>query len=108
MITLIIIFSCGVAGSLIRALWGWLNSGDSFVARKFASTMIAAVFVALPISVGVVSTNISADSNSLLITGVLTLMAGWGVDDGLKQLSTMQSAVAKPKNSTTTTPGSSQ
>jgi len=85
-----------IIGSVARAVWGWLQSGESFVKRKFAATILFTIFaVALPISVPIFSSNIIVDNAGLVGICVAALLAGWGADSGLKELGKMKNMKAK-------------
>lgn len=80
-----------IIGSLARAVWGWLQSGEPFVKRKFAATMIFTIFaVALPIGSTIYSSTILVDNAGLVGICIAALLAGWGADSGLKELGKMK------------------
>ncbi len=100
MIPILIFFAVAI-GCLARALWGWLSSGEPFVKRKFAATMIFTLFaVALPTTATMIASNIMVDTNGLISMCFAALIAGWGSDSALKELSKMSSTVATLKGAT--------
>lgn len=80
-----------IIGSVMRAYWGWLNSGEPFIKRKFSATMIFTVFaVALPIGSSIYASNIMVDNAGIVGMCISALLAGWGADSGLKELGKMK------------------
>lgn len=80
-----------IIGSLARAIWGWLQSGEPFVKRKFAATLIFTIFTAaLPIGTSIYSSTITVDNAGLVGICIAALLAGWGADSGLKELGKMR------------------
>jgi len=90
MVIPITILMCVLTGSLIRAFWGWLNSKEPFNARKFGSTIIPTIFAALLVGSTMMNSNIILDDGGLMTMAIMALVAGWGIDDGMKQLSRMK------------------
>lgn len=90
MIPLIVVL-CVLIGSVTRAYWGWLNSGEPFIKRKFAATIIFTIFaVALPVGATMYSSAIMVDNAGMIGICVAALIAGWGADSGLKELGKMK------------------
>lgn len=90
MVIPIVILGSVLTGSLVRAFWGWLNSGETFNPRKFFSTIIPTIFAALLLGSTMMSANIILDDAGLLTMGITALVAGWGIDDGVKQIAKMK------------------
>lgn len=87
-----------IIGSVTRAVWGWLQSGEPFVKRKFAATMIFTIFaVALPIGSTIYSSAIMVDNAGLIGICLAALLAGWGADSGLKELGKMKNKKGEGK-----------
>lgn len=83
-----------VFGSVWRAIYGYLVAraqGEKFNKYKFTATMIATVFAALPVALSMFSSNIMVDTGGLVALCVTALIAGWGVDSGLKELTKLTS-----------------
>ncbi len=97
-----IVVICVMVGSIARAIWGWLNSGEPFIGRKFAATMLFTIFaVALPVGGTLTGSSMIVDNAGMVGICVAALIAGWGADSGLKELGNMKAAVAsKGKNAT--------
>lgn len=90
MVIPIAILSAVIFGSLIRAFWGWLDSGEKFNARKFAATIIVSIFAALGVGATMLGSDIIVSDSGFLVVVLMALLAGWGIDDGLKQLGKMR------------------
>jgi len=90
MVIPVTILSCVLIGSLIRAFWGWLSSKEPFNARKFASTIIPTILAALLVGSTMMNANIILDDGGLISMAITALVAGWGIDDGMKQLTKMK------------------
>ena len=91
MIPIVILFSVFI-GTIARSIWGWLSSGEPFSKRKFAATMIFSIFaVALPIGASMFSSSMIVDTSGMVGICVAALIAGWGADSGLKEISKMTS-----------------
>lgn len=93
MIPLIVVI-CVMVGSIARAIWGWLDSGEPFIKRKFAATMIFTIFaVALPVGASIYGSTMIIDDGGMAGICIAALIAGWGADSGLKELSKAKTAV---------------
>ena len=55
-IATLIVIAVTVSGALFSAVFGWLDSGEAFVGRKFASSILHAVLAAAIIAVGYYNT----------------------------------------------------
>ncbi len=102
-----IILGCVLGGSLLRVFWGWLDSGEIFNPRKFFATVIATLFLALPVASSTIDAPIIIGNGGLLSIAILALLGGWGVNDGVQQLSAMNSTPGvkrSPKNGTPVKP----
>lgn len=74
-------------GSICRAMFGWLQSGQKFIFSKFAATMIFTFFVvALPIGTSLLASEIAPNMDVLIGLIIAAMIAGWGADSGLKVL----------------------
>lgn len=94
MVPLLVVVSV-LVGSVARAIWGWLDSGEPFVRRKFASTMIFTIFaVALPVGASIFSSAMIIDNSGMVGICVAALIAGWGADSGLKEISKLKATSA--------------
>ena len=63
-------------GGIVAALLGWLKSGESFVARKFASSVLRALIAAALFAVSYATLGEAITMMSL----VIAFLAGAGVD----------------------------
>jgi len=77
-------------GSIVRAFWGWLNSGEKFNWRKFSSTLIPSIFAASAVGASMMSADIIITGSGIITLAITALLAGWGIDDGMKQISNMK------------------
>jgi len=94
----LLVFSMVITGALTRAIYGWLDSGEAFVKRKFVATMIFTFFtVALPATTAVFASNMIVDTAGVIGFCVTALLAGWGADSGLKELTKMKDLNGAPK-----------
>lgn len=95
----IVVAVCVLVGCLLRAIWGWLNSGEVFNARKFAATIIFTLFaVGLPTVTSLLASDIIVvGPYGLFGIGLTALLAGWGADSGLKEISKLTTSISKPK-----------
>ena len=72
---LIYIAIAALAGGIIAAVLGWLDSGENFESRKFGSSMLRALFAAVAFAVGY------AYSNSIGVMDIaVAFCGGAGVD----------------------------
>ena len=63
-------------GGIVAALLGWLESGENFIARKFASSVLRALVAGAGFAVGYVTIG-----EAVTIIGlVIAFLAGAGVD----------------------------
>ena len=77
-----------IVGVLLTAFVGWSDSGEDFDPRKFFSTLIAGIMIALPIGAASLASNTAYDIPGLILACVNGLMAGWAIDFGQKKLTT--------------------
>jgi len=87
MVVSIVLSLCVLAGGLIRIFYGWLSSHEPFAPRKFFSTLIAVIFIGLiPQIIGILGADVVLNESGLMLWIFNALLAGWGIDELLKQL----------------------
>ncbi len=78
-INLIIVTAAAIIGALFSGTLGWIDSGEPFIGRKFASTILRSIIAGITIAVGFVFV---PDMNlfQLIIDALFAFLAGAGVD----------------------------
>jgi len=84
-----------VLGALVIAVLGWLDSGESFNGRTFASSLIRAVIAGILSAIG-----FSTIETPMLWDYIIAFLAGAGIDAGGNRIAGAISA----RKTTTATP----
>lgn len=100
----LILTVAAVLGALGAAGLGWLDSGEPFIARKFTSSILRALFAGLLIAAGsfLAATEIDLSNPVMFIYQVvLAVLAGAGIDVGGNRLSGAIAARSKQTSTPT-------
>jgi len=94
-IQIVILSSASVLGALLVAVLGWLESGEPFDIRKFASSILRAIVAGVFSAIG-----FSTIENPLLWDYISAFLIGAGIDVAGNRIAGAISA----RNTATTTP----
>lgn len=67
-----------IAGTLLAALLGWLDSGEAFVGRKFTASILRAIVAGIVTAVGFIFGSTAETAGAL--DYILAVLAGAGID----------------------------
>jgi len=95
---ILMLASASVLGALITAVLGWLDSGEAFNARTFASSILRAIIAGIVSAIG-----FSSIANPLLWDYIVAFLAGAGIDAAGNRIAGAISA----RKATTTAPATS-
>ena len=74
-----VVTAAAIFGGLFSGVLGWLDSGEVFVGRKFASTALRAIVAGIIIAVGFNFSTIATNSD-ILLGALLAFLSGAGID----------------------------